>query len=857
MDIKNLESYIDKLNPEQRSAVNLGDEAALILAAAGSGKTSTLTYRIAKLIANGTHPGSIMAVTFTNKASKEMATRLTNIGVDVQTLWLGTFHSLCRKIISYHTKEVGLRKGFAILDSSDQLSFLKRTMRANGYDPKTNNAEEFQNSINKWKERGMRSKDLRSGSVERKIYELYEQTCLKENVVDFGELLLACYELFQNHPQIGESYQEKFKYVLVDEFQDTSDLQYKWLKYIGEVHRTVFAVGDDDQCLLSGTPVNIPDGKMNIERVIIGDIVLSLIGKTVVHCKVTDKRVAKYDGNVVDIVLENGKKLTSTENHIWFSLPNELDKNNLILTLGGTSSSLSNLEHTLELHIQDENIAQQIMDLGIVIKRTECGFWLYQKSSRYQEVLYVYKILVANFPELKARICANVSENKMRQMPASMIKVGYLMADIDGSYHKVTSVSTRHYKGDVYDLSVEHTHNYCVDGIVTHNSIYGWRSARPENLNQFLKDFNAKIIKIEKNYRSDANILGAANAVIKNNSNRQGKNLVPTRPAQKLINFFEALDDNQEANFIASEMKKMRRLKVPYREMAILYRTNGQSRSLERALNANGIPYAVYGGLRFFDRQEVKHAMAYLRLAHNPDDNLAFLRVANIPSRAIGDSSLKKLDVAAAENKCSLYEMVMKADAKTQKKFENFINVIETLRAGVKNKRLNDAVKVVIEKSGLEEMYLQDKKEGEERLDNLYELISAAEVFIMENNGGDVNVEDFLAFSTLDSDTQAAKRREESKDAVKLMTVHSSKGLEFNVVFVAGIEECLFPHQNSLGEASLIEEERRLMYVAITRARNDLYLTCAEERLIHGSKQRFVKSRFLKEIPKEYLLRVH
>lgn len=859
MDIQNLNSYIEKLNNEQRSAVNLGDGSALILAAAGSGKTSTLTYRIAHLIAQGTHPASIMAVTFTNKAAKEMAARLVKIGVDVQTLWLGTFHGLCNKIIRYHTKEVGLRKGFTIMDSGDQLSFLKRTLRTNDYDPKTHNVDELQTSINKWKERGMRSKDLRAGSLERKFYELYEQNCLKENTVDFGELMLACYELFTNFPAIGESYREKFKYVLVDEFQDTSDLQYKWLKFLGEGHNNVFAVGDDDQCLLEGTPVNTPDGKPKIETVKKGDLVYSLVGKKVVVSSVSNIRIIDFKGKIAKISFTDGTYVKSTENHIWFTLPNEYRPNDLVLTLcgGSTGDEGTPIEHTLEMHITDEKMAQSIKELGITVKKTENGFWLYQKSNRYQEVLFVYKVLIANFPELKSRICANISEQKMSQMPANLIKPGFLMADINGTYKKVESVDLVDFEGKVYDLDVENTHNYCVDGIATHNSIYGWRSARPENLNNFIVDFKAKIIKIEKNYRSDANILAAANAVIKNNSNRQGKNLVPTRPAQKLINFFEALNDEQEATFIASEMKKMRRLKVPYREMAILYRTNGQSRSLERALNAQGIPYAIYGGLRFFDRQEVKHAMAYLRLAHNPDDNLAFLRVANIPARAIGDSSLKKLDVAAAENKCSLFEMVQKSDSKTQKKFENFTNVIENLREGMKNKRLNDSVRLIIEKSGLEEMYLQDKKEGEERLDNLYELISAAEVFIMESGGGDINLEDFLAFSTLDSDTQAAKRREESQDCVKLMTVHSSKGLEFNVVFVAGIEECLFPHQNSLGEASLIEEERRLMYVAITRARNDLYLTCAEERLMHGSRSRFVKSRFLKEIPPNYLLRVH
>jgi DNA helicase-2/ATP-dependent DNA helicase PcrA len=633
MDNEALNEYLSKLNPEQYKAATYGTGGVLVLAAAGSGKTSTLTSRIAYLIGmKSIQPHNILAVTFTNKAAKEMNQRLYKMGVDTKTLWIGTFHGICNKILRYHAEEAGLKKNFYIMDQQEQLSFLKRCLRANGYDPKTVGVDDLQDQINGYKEIGWRSDQLRQGSQERRFYKMYEDACISDNCVDFAELMLGCYQLFIKHPHIEEAYAEKFQYILVDEFQDTNELQYKWLTKLASRHGNVFAVGDDDQ------------------------------------------------------------------------------------------------------------------------------------------------------------------------------------------------------------------------------SIYSFRGAKPENLNLFKHDFNAELIKIEKNYRSDAYILDAANAVIANNTNRQGKNLVATKPGKQLISMYAAFNDEQEAMFIATEMKRLRRALIPYKQMAILYRTNGQSRSLEKAMNAQNIPYIIYGGFRFFDRLEVKHAMAYLRLANNPNDNMAFLRVANTPGRAIGETALKKLDALATENKCSLYEMAKNLDAKTFKKYEPFITVIDSIHSYCKGRTLPDMVRIVLEHSGLEKMYEDDKKEGEERLDNLYELISAAEVFVGENPRADID--EFLAFSTLDSD-MGTKKRDENLDAVKLMTVHASKGLEFESVFIAGMEESLFPHANSLGEPTAIEEERRLMYVAITRAKTALYITYCEERLLHGQRNRFFKSRFLKEIPTKFIQRLN
>ena len=315
-----------------------------------------------------------------------------------------------------------------------------------------------------------------------------------------------------------------------------------------------------------------------------------------------------------------------------------------------------------------------------------------------------------------------------------------------------------------------------------------------------------------------------------------------------------AFNDSEESNFIGSEIKRLRRSGIPYRNMAILYRTNSQSRSLEKSLTAYNIPYIIFGGFRFFDRQEVKHAMAYLRLANNPHDNMAFLRVANIPARAIGETALKKLDVIATEKKCSLYQAAQKLSDKDRKKYQPFLDVIDDLQNYCHGRTISDMTRIVIEHSGLEVMYKDDKKEGEERLDNLYELISAAKIFEIESQQKTTNskIEEFLAFCSLESDVNTEKR-DENADVVKLMTVHASKGLEFEVVFLSGLEESLFPHSNSLKDDYLLEEERRLMYVAVTRAKNILYLTHSEERYLHGNKQMMVASRFLRDIPKELI----
>lgn len=854
MDIDNLNEYISNLNQEQQQAATYGDGGVLVLAAAGSGKTSTLTCRIAYLVGNKKIPAhNILAVTFTNKAAKEMIARLQKMGMDTKTLWIGTFHGICNRILRYHAVEAGIQKNFYIMDQQEQLSFLKRVCRSNGYDPKAININEIQDKINGYKEIGWRSNQLRQGSQERNIYELYEHACLKDNCVDFAELMLGCYELFQNNIDIADSYAEKFKHILVDEFQDTSELQYKWLKLLAKEHKNIFAVGDDDQCLVEGTPILMADGSSkNIEEIKINDLVYSRTSKGEVKGKVINiHNTIKRE--LVKLTFANQTEIICTKEHVIFArnphLPHQNKNQQIRLILGQCS------QHTYKDIENSSNVneinAYHTCEADIYINE-DAPIGKYY-SDKWEDIEnYVKNIQKWN--QCKTTYLANLGEITLEFYEAGKLEIGHEVYQQDGNLTSLVDIQIIKEEKKVYDIDIEYFHNYCANGIIVHNSIYGFRGAKPENLNILIRDFNAQIIKIEKNYRSDAYILEAANAVINNNTNRQGKNLVPTKPNKQMIGLYTAFNDEQESGYVASEIKRLRRSGIPYRNMAILYRTNGQSRSLEKALTSLAVPYIIYGGFRFFDRQEVKHAMAYLRLANNPNDNMAFLRVANLPARAIGDTALKKLDVLAQEQNMSLYEAAQNADSKTIKKFESFIEVINNLKTYCENKRLPEMVRMVIIHSGLEKMYENDKKEGEERLDNLYELISAAEVFLAESPKADID--EFLAFSTLETNIES-KKRDESADAIKMMTVHSSKGLEFDVVFVTGLEETLFPHANSIKDPSLIEEERRLMYVALTRARDALYLTNCEERMLHGQRSRFIRSRFLKEIPKNIIQKLN
>jgi DNA helicase-2/ATP-dependent DNA helicase PcrA len=649
------------LNPEQLAAVTLPARPALILAGAGSGKTRVLTTRIAWLISNGmVSPAGVMAVTFTNKAAKEMLTRLAAmLPLPVRGMWVGTFHGLCNRFLRAHWKLAALPQGFQILDSADQLSAVKRVIKAMNLDEERYVPKQVTWFIAGQKEDGLRPKDVEVRDeltrVMVQVYQGYEEQCQREGVVDFAELMLRTYELMRDNAALREHYQRRFSHILVDEFQDTNKLQYAWLKMFAGTKAAVFAVGDDDQ------------------------------------------------------------------------------------------------------------------------------------------------------------------------------------------------------------------------------SIYAFRGAQVGNMSAFEREFRVEqVIKLERNYRSYGNILDTANELISHNQKRLGKNLTTDAGAGEPVRVHEATSDFAEAQWFVEEAQQLHRDGTPRSDIALLYRSNAQSRVLESALFNAGMPYKVYGGLRFFERAEVKHALSYLRLLENANDDTSFLRVVNFPTRGIGARTVELLQDSARASGRSLAQSVGAVAGKGGANLQAFVALIDAMRDATKGLTLREIIEHMLHASGLVDFYKTDK-EGKDRLENLEELVNAAEAFVtqegfgkdavalpVDEQGGtaaeqvpDAETGEIMsplgAFLTHASLEAGDNQAQAGQDAIQLMTVHSAKGLEFDAVFITGLEEGLFPHENSLSDHDGLEEERRLMYVAITRARKRLYLSFSQTRMLHGQTRYNVKSRFFDELPEACL----
>ena len=627
----NLGDLLDGLNPHQHEAVTLEGRSALILAGAGSGKTRVLTTRIAFLVA--THkasPHGLLAVTFTNKAAREMLTRISAmLPINTRGMWVGTFHGLCNRLLRAHHREAGLPSTFQILDSADQLSVVKRVIKAMGVDDEKFPPKQAQHFINGNKERGLRAPrvEVHDPFSQRmvEIYAAYDALCQKEGVADFAELLLRTCELLGRNTALREHYQSRFAHILVDEFQDTNRLQYQWLQLLTGPGAQVLAVGDDDQ------------------------------------------------------------------------------------------------------------------------------------------------------------------------------------------------------------------------------SIYAFRGADVGNMREFQRDFGDTVIRLEQNYRSQGNILEAANALIANNRGRLGKNLWTDAGAGERIRVYRAPSDLDEAAFVVEEARALQRDDVSLNDVAVLYRSNAQSRVIESALFNAGMPYRVYGGLRFFERAEIKHALAYLRVAAQPEDDGAFLRIVNFPPRGIGARTLELLAEQAQGRPLLQTARESAGSGRGGAALTSFVAMVDVLGEKLRDLPLHEAVDHVIEVSGLKAHYRADK-DGGDRVENLDELVSAAKQFANDGEANDLAA--FLAHASLEAGEHQAG---EGAEALQLMTVHAAKGLEFNAVFMTGLEEGLFPHEQSFNTEDGLEEERRLMYVAITRARRKLTLSYTETRQLHGQTRYNIPSRFLEEVPEQLL----
>jgi superfamily I DNA/RNA helicase len=807
---------LENLNPEQLKAVTLPRSSALILAGAGSGKTRVLTTRIAYLIeSRQASPGGILAVTFTNKAAREMLTRLSAmLPINTRGMWVGTFHGLCNRLLRAHHREAGLPQLFQILDSADQLSLVKRLAKAQGLDEEKYPPRQLQQFINNSKEAGLRANAVEAGDeFSRRMvafYADYDAQCNREGVVDFAELLLRTFELLTRNLDLLTHYQSRFKYILVDEFQDTNKLQYKWIKLLAGSNGCVFAVGDDDQCLPAGTLVTMADGSRSpIESVRVGDQVLSCHPDGRFRAAtVTRTHASKARGDLVEIVMRSGRILVSTPEHCHFALTGSANEP-AYATTDGARPPMRLRSGTLEF----------------------------------------------------------------REYRAESILPGMAMLQGDGLTDLVRSV--RRFPGNelkVFDLDVSPTHNFVASGLVTHNSIYRFRGAEVGNMNEFVRDFGIQeVVKLEQNYRSQGHILDAANAIIAQNKARLGKNLWTDAGKGEQLRIYAAANDDEESRFIVEEVRQLHREGFALSEMALLYRSNAQSRILEHQLFRAGVAYKVYGGLRFFERQEVKHALAYLRLAANPDDDSAFTRVVNFPPRGIGTRSIEQIQEASERGMGSFMHVARSGlvGGRSGTALAHFVAMIDALRQSSETLRLPELIEEILERSHLHAYYTAEK-DGQDRVENLNELINAATLFAEDFEHGvepagesqeDVVVLNaatptpeqqvlmaFLSHASLEAGEHEASA---GQDALQLMTVHSAKGLEFSAVFISGLEEGLFPHDNSMLEDGGIEEERRLMYVAITRARKRLYISYAGSRMLHGQPRYGIVSRFVEEIPPE------
>jgi len=624
---------LSPLNPEQRAAVEATDGPVLVLAGAGTGKTRVLTTRIAYILMNKkAWPGEILAVTFTNKASREMQDRITQMMGGSQALWMGTFHSIGARIVRRHAEKLGLTSSFTILDADDQLRLIKAILGEKNIDEKSLPPKLVLSIIQSWKDQGLTPEkitDMQAASGHgAEIYKLYQARLRQLNAVDFGDLILHMLTLFTGHQEILEEYAKRFKYILVDEYQDTNVAQYLWLRLLASYHQNICCVGDDDQ------------------------------------------------------------------------------------------------------------------------------------------------------------------------------------------------------------------------------SIYSWRGAEVGNILRFERDYaDAKVVRLECNYRSTPHILAAASAVIANNRGRLGKTLwTPVKEGEK-IRLKSLWDEGEEARFVGEEVEQLQRAKNNLKDMAILVRAGFQTRAFEERFLTLGVPYRVIGGLRFYERAEIRDAVAYLRVIASTDDSLAFERIINIPRRGIGQATMQQLHSTARALNMSLYNATQhllksgEIKGKLGTSLTAFMNYCERWRQQLGHLSLSEVTDMMLEESGYRQMWQNEKSpEAAGRLENLKELTRALGDF-----------ESLAAFLEHVSLVTEATNNDSHNDMVSLMTLHAAKGLEFDVIFLPGWEEGVFPHQRAIDESGMkgLEEERRLAYVGITRAKKRLYISHAANRRIYNQWQSSIPSRFIAEIPAE------
>jgi len=1044
-----MEDILAKLNPAQREAVETTEGPVLIIAGAGSGKTRALTHRIAYLIkVKKVSPRNILAVTFTNKAAGEMKERVKELLVEKNTGYairdvrytnmptMGTFHSICVRILRREIEKLGYKKSFNIFDDQDQKALMKKVMKEMEMDMDQFKPQAILGAISKAKNELIDAEAFATtiGSyyqeIISKVYTNYQKRLKEQGALDFDDIIMLTVKIFKQFPEVLENYQNLFRYIMVDEYQDTNHAQYTLVSLLAKKYGNLCVVGDDWQCLPPGTKISSNNKKIKVEKIKNNDLTLSASGQGgTCNQRVVSKKSSRFNGDLVKIITESGEMLSLTPNHILFArLSIEKDnfyvylmykkesgyrigmakgirlgkKNSysvglcvranqeraekmwilkvctskteaqyweqyfgffygiptLLFFAGGRSMKFeqkyidkifkeintraraeklfSDLDlnfyyphhvpqstirngikrvsinftlfsdprkslvnnwglHRLSMNSNDKQSQKLLEKNGFKTRKGKAGDWrieITRMNADLEKILEKIKKILPEAIVIKKALLT--SGKRFSFQPAGHIRETMIIPVLKNGKiieDKVKKVERISYSGPVYDLNIAKVHNYIANNFVIHNSIYGWRGANIQNILDFEKDYpKAKIIKLEQNYRSTQNILDAAYGVISKNVNRKDKKIWTENKGGHLITSFEADNEREEAEFIISEIQKIMegavgirslqsrdRIPTKLSDFVVLYRTNAQSRIIEEAMLRNSVPYRIIGGVKFYQRREIKDIIAYLRLIQNNKDEISLERIINEPKRSIGAvtlnnwialSKLNNLDPINAGLKSEILNSKSQINSKFKiqnSKFDpiaKFCNFI--LRAKEKSEKvpLTDLMEFVFKESGYEKSLLDGTEEGEMRLENIKELLTVAQKYdeydgepastredATSTRGGE-GLSLFLEEVALISDTDNI---DQAKEAVHMMTLHSAKGLEFKVVFIAGLEEGILPHSRSIMSQSEMEEERRLMYVGITRAKEKVYLLFTGERNIFGSTQANAPSRFLDDIPTHLL----
>jgi DNA helicase-2/ATP-dependent DNA helicase PcrA len=1009
-----VERLLAELNPAQREAVTHPEGPLLVLAGAGSGKTRVLTHRVAWLLATGrARPSEILAITFTNKAADEMRERVASlVGGVSRVMWVMTFHSACARILRAEAPRLGYKRAFTIYDEADSLRMVKRCMSELELDPKRVVPRAVKAAISSAKNQLVDATDYAEAQASAfeeavaDVYTLYERRMLEASAMDFDDLLVRAVNLLELFEDVRDKYRRIFRWVLVDEYQDTNRAQYRLLQLLSEEHRNLTVVGDDFQCLVEGTQITMGDGSVkSIEQLCAGDEVLSAHGSGDFRPSSVSGVFRAWERAGIQITTSSGRRVVSTPEHMHFAgykfgagpqthltylmwkrgvgfrvgttraytdnntkptfglrqrsfseyadaawvistHPDEIDarmaetllslryglptlpfmarvgrrvrqsvvadqeridqvfaaidtdaaghrlladqglsfqhphhvpgtflgrRRTVTLTMCGDRRRQTPVHRISMVGRDDEGrAALESLDLSVRPAKAGSDSWRYETClkdfgeavrtvGRVSTALDVTVRIMGRFGADKQ---GQVATNSLPCIPAASIRPGMAMFTVDGSYDFVETVEKVTVDRPVYDINVDGTHNFIANGLVTHNSVYSFRGADIRNILEFERDFtDAALVKLEQNYRSTQTILDAANGLIAHNPSQKPKHLWTDAGRGDPIVVAELDDEHAEARFVASELERLGDEGVSRDEIAIFYRVNAQSRVLEDTLVRFEVPYQVIGGTKFYERAEIKDAMAYLQLLTNPADGVSFARIVNSPRRGIGQTTQARLLSHAntiGEDIWAVFERpesVPGLGSAAVKAVGRFAQTMTGLRARIaQTESVAELLESVLRESGyIEALEAERTIEAEGRVENLEELVGVAGEFdanrAVEGESETSPLEEFLAQISLYSE-QDSLQDEES--LVTLMTLHNAKGLEYAAVFVIGCEEGVFPHSRSVEEGNL-EEERRLCYVGVTRAREQLLMTFARRRSLHGGASWNLPSRFLSELPEELL----